>query len=235
MIEFLKLAEIKPQDINNLRHISPWWNKMINKQIKKLQKIMLNFKTNPLDFWKQERFEVDDYELMFRSINNYLNFYNQKISHILTSKKAFKKFEKWIATYANTLGFASGIYFMMQYFNHLENNEVEDKKAFAIELSKKRLDDVYDRYKREIKKILHHDDELAQIYKFEMVEFKTEKNIYIDYQLIFKTIVKFITNLNLQKKLDDNVFLKVLYHTIIVANFIHAYVYFSTNLIKRII
>ncbi|PPE05181.1 hypothetical protein [Williamsoniiplasma lucivorax] len=232
MIEFLKLPEINKKDIENLKLIAPWWSKIMNKQIKSLQKTMVKFSVTPTDFWKQEKFTIDEYHELFRAINNYLNFYNQKIGHLLTSKKAFRRFEKWVATYANTLGLGAGIAFMLKYFHEISVQEVGVKQDFAIKLAQEKPAQVYDRYKKEIKKILHHDQELAQIYKFETL---TSKTIFPDYQLVFKTIAKFATNLNMQKKIDDHLFVKVLYYTILTANYMHAYIYFSTNFIKRII
>lgn len=232
MIESLKLPNINVDKLQTIEHVNSWWDKKLEKLIKKHGKWIAKFNQSPTDYFQTTNFAINEYDRLFKNTNNYLNFYNQKMDLIVKNKKIFKKFEKMIVDYVALLGLTHSINLMMDYYVDLDTKPIENKKNHALELANSLIMKTYQRYKREIKKCFppQANEVLTQIYR-------NEKIIALDLfnpLLIFNLILKYANKLNQIKELNDESLVQIVYLTVLSANFINNYAFASAEFINKI-
>ncbi|QVJ95716.1 hypothetical protein [Mycoplasma mycoides] len=230
MIEIYRLRELKSKDLNSYSHINPWWNKKINKLIFKLKKFISHFNLNPNDYLDFDTIEQVSLDKFFRSTNNYLHFFNPKLSHILTNKKLLAKFQNQIRTYIRLVGFNFAILAMIDFYNQLDDDQILNKKELVLMISNKTLKDKFQRFTIEVLKLIPNQ------YKSNLKDLYNEN---INNQLFNSTEFvrwtnKYVTRLYKTKKIKELDYLKIVYYCILENEFNHSFNLLIKEFINRL-
>ncbi|WP_026389774.1 hypothetical protein [[Acholeplasma] multilocale] len=207
MIEIFKLRELSEKDLKQLNHVNPWWTKNLNKIIKKNKVWISKFNTNPNDFIPFDTIEQTSYDKLFRAVNNYLNFFKPKLTKIITDDKLFRKFDRMFTDYMSLVGFCMAIDQIIEYYNTIDSNDVDNKHVTAMQLGNKTISVKYTRFKNEIYKVIKEKDILDEIFANEVHNDKQlfESNVFVH------TLMKFAAKLMKAGKLEKPDYLKVVY------------------------
>ncbi|AUF83604.1 hypothetical protein CXP39_02205 [Mesoplasma syrphidae] len=230
MIEIFKLKELKSNDLKQLAHVTPWWEKNINQILKKNKRWIEKFGINSNDFIPFEKIEQATYSKLFAASNNYLNFFKPKLKQFINDERLFKKFDQMLTDYMTLNGFCWGIQTVIDYYLFLETNDVENKRKCAIKLGNQVINKKYLRFKNEIYKTIIEHDVLDEIFSNE---------VHLDSQLfeskvIILTLAKFSAKLLKAKKISKEVHLRVTYLCYLQLGFNQAYNWLYYDLINRL-
>ncbi|WP_434333713.1 hypothetical protein V2P58_01245 [Mycoplasma capricolum subsp. capricolum] len=212
MIEIYKLRELKTKDLDSYTHINPWWNKKVNKLIFKIKNFITHFNLNPNDYIDFNSIEQVNLDKFFRSINNYLHFFNPKLNHIITNKKLLIKFQKQIKNYIKLIGMCFGILIMIDFYNQLNEKEVLNKKELVLKISNKTLNDKFERFTTEVLKLIPNE------YKTNLKDLYNEKtlnNQLFNSSEFIRWTNKYATRLFKTKKIKEIDYLKIVYYCIL--------------------
>ncbi|QBQ07663.1 hypothetical protein SGLAD_v1c04640 [Spiroplasma gladiatoris] len=219
MIEKFKSFNINSINIEDLKNINLFWEKELNKNIKKLEKWLFKFNKTNVGFEITNDHSLNNYEKLFKEIDNYKNFFNQKYKLIITDLKLLKKFEKMIRDYCQILGLIRFIETMCNYFVLSNKLDIAKPSFFAIDLANKEILNVFEHYKNEIKTIFKTDEYLKIIWDDYIIPKSSvvaiEKNIVLT--------INYAKKLAKKKKITNNEYLKITVSTIETYNFLLSY------------
>lgn len=225
MIQFYKLKEDNQQVWNHLNKVTPWWNKTINRKIRKAKRIALKFGLNPNDFIKFNSIEETNFIDLTKGINNYLNFYIPKLKIIVSNRDAFKKFDGSIINYMTLNGNVSAIQTIAQFYDSISNNEVILlTKNNALNFCNHMMAGKWNRYKKEIISTFGGNEEIKNNLKKtfdEIIEFKKE---IFDTRVIISWIVKYASRLFKANEITEKQFLNVMYLSYLELSYIEGFI-----------
>ncbi|WP_031542868.1 hypothetical protein [Mesoplasma photuris] len=230
MIEVYKLPTYKEQDFKQLNHVLPWWEKELNKYIKKNKNWMRKFKINPDDHIPFNNIEEVTYSKAFKSINNYLNFATPKIEQIKSDAKLMKKFGKMITDYMTLLGFLHGILLIIEFYNDLDKEPIADRKKHILKMANTKNLFFFNRYKTEIYKIYPEHKILNDIFN-SLVE---KEDYLLEFKVFVIAITKYFTKLKKTKEISQEQIMQIVYLSYLIISFNQSYNYLVKTLLYRI-
>lgn len=228
MINSFKPFVIDANDIINLKNINPFWNKELQKKIKKLNKWLIKFNKKSLDFGIEFTSNYDQYQKMITQIDHYKSFVNQKYDLIKSAPKILAKFQKLIHDYCATLGIIKAIELFCSYYKFLETNDVESRKYFMIDLANQIIKNFLKILKSDITKIFGQDS---------YVDLCFDNIVQTDRELInsfvfLNNILKYSGMLYKKKRLTEKEFINVNAVLVEYYAFINEFILTSMVLIK---
>ncbi|AGR41080.1 hypothetical protein [Spiroplasma taiwanense] len=210
MIRNYKSFNISKEDIQNLKNINPFWNKNVNKLIKKLKNWLIKFKKNPEDFKINFPVNYDQYNQLFKEIDNWIHFYNQKINLIKSNIKILRKFYKLIGDYVSLLGWTNFIEFICSFLNDIQKKEISNKKEYALLLLNSIIFKNFEIYKKEIFNILKEDDYIKILFERVFIP----KNFILRIDIVCRNILKYAKILKKKNKITEDEFIGISVSTI---------------------
>lgn len=233
MFIFLKMPNLTKEQLNHLYHLHPWWEKTLNKLIKKQKKWLIHFSQNPDLYFPIPNYQIKHYDIMFKNINHFLEFYNSKMKVILKQEKILKRFSNWANQVAQLLAINHFLVNTIFYFDTLDNQNIENRSQWIIDYNNKFLMNIYGRYKRDLAKLTNNEQQevLKQIYANEhFIEVQL-----IDPIIVFNFVSKYVANLAKTKKMTVKNSVEILYQTIFLAIFFNTFLELQKQLLKNII
>ncbi|WP_027063209.1 hypothetical protein [Mesoplasma seiffertii] len=230
MIEIYKLKELNTLDLKQLTYVTPWWEKTVNRSLKKNKQWIEKFNLNPNDFIPFDKIGETNYSKLFAASNNYLNFFKPKLKQFVSDERLFKKFDQMITDYMTLNGFCWGIQTIIDYYLFLENNDIESKRLCAIKLGNQVINKKYQRFKNEVYKVIKEHDILDEIFSNE-VHLDTQ---LFESKIIILTLAKFSTKLLKAKKIAKETHLQLTYLCYLQLGFNQAYNWIYSGLINQL-
>ncbi|WP_339021698.1 hypothetical protein [Spiroplasma endosymbiont of Atherix ibis] len=205
MINNFKPFKISENDINNLKNVNPYWDRNVNKNVKKLRIWLIKFNKNMESFKIEYTNDYNKYIVFFQQIENYLNFYNQKFKLINTNLRLLSKFHKLIVDYVSILGWAKSIELICNYFSDIEKKDISKKQKYGLELINNCIIKYFEIYKKEIVKIVKKDEYIDLLW--EKIFLNKETITIIDF--IAREIMKYCKMLKKKNKITEKNFIDV--------------------------
>ena len=205
MINNFKTFEITDNDIKNLSNVNPYWNKILQKKIYNLNKWLKKFKQNNLSFEIILFKNYNEYAKMFKQINHFKSFLNQKYTLIKSDSKFLSKFKKMIADYSSLLGIIKAIEIICYFYEQINISDIPSKRTFAILLGNNCINKYLSILKKELDIILKNDKYVGLCYENII---KTKPTLTDSY-LFLINIIKYNKILFKRKKIDKKIFLDI--------------------------
>lgn len=230
MIGIYKLKELTNQDIKQLAYVTPWWEKNLNRTLKKNKRWIQKFNLNPNDFIPFDKIGDSSYAKLFAASNNYLNFFKPKLKQFVSDQRLFKKFDQMITDYMTLNGFCWGIQTVIDYYLFLETNDVDSKRLCAIKLGNQLINKKYQRFKNAVYKVIAEHEILDEIFSNE-VHLETQ---LFESRVLILTLAKFSAKLVKSKKLAKEDHLKITYLCYLQLGFNQSFNWLYNNFVNQL-
>ncbi|AUB31508.1 hypothetical protein [Spiroplasma floricola] len=199
MINNFKPFKISEKDINNLKNVSPYWEKDIKKNVKRLKIWLIKFNKNLDNFKLEYTTDYNKYIEFFQQIDNYSNFYNQKFKLINSNLRLLSKFHKLIVDYVSLLGWAKSIELLCVYFNDIENKNIGKKQEYALELVNDCIMKYFELFRKEVSKIIKKDEYIDLLSE----KVFSSKEVITNIDFVVREIMKYCRMLKKKNKIAE--------------------------------
>ncbi|ALD66307.1 hypothetical protein [Spiroplasma cantharicola] len=230
MINTFKPYKITSKDKENLKNLSPYWEKDVKKNIKKLLKWIIKFNKNPKDFNIEYTNDFEKYDILFQQIDNYSNFYNQKFKLINNNSRLLSKFHKLIVDYVFILGWVKSIELICVFFDDIQKKDIASKSLYAIELVNNCLISYFEVYKKQVINILKKDEYIDLISE----RIFSSKNTITKVDLIAREIMSYSKMLKKKSKISEDKLIKINILSIELIVFSNSILYFYTRFLRNV-
>ncbi|AUM62617.1 hypothetical protein [Spiroplasma monobiae] len=230
MISTFKPFKLNEKDIKNLKNVTPYWNKNIEKNVKKLNSWLIKFNKKPGDFKLNYVYSFDHYKEFFQQIDNYTNFYNQKFKLIKTNARLLSKFHKLIVDYVSLLGWTKSIELICSFFDSIESKDIAKKQEFALLATNETIIKYFNLYKNDVLKILK-DDEYIELLSEKV--FSSKESI-TTVNLIVREIMKYAKLLKRKNKISEQDLVDINIYSIEIIVFTGSIIQNHTRFLKNI-
>ncbi|QEH61800.1 hypothetical protein SCHIN_v1c06030 [Spiroplasma chinense] len=216
MLNRFKAYKITENDIKNLKNITPFWSKELEKDLKKLTLWLRKFQKDPINFPLRFTTNYEEYPTLFQDINNYSNFFNQKYKFIKESPRIYRKFFKFVQTYSKTLGEIKAIELICVYLNEINKQDIGEKNKLFVNIVNDEVINYLELYKKDILAQLPGDDYVKLC--FDNI-IRPETTI-ISMDLIVSSMMRYWKALAKRKKIDETMFIDLSSITVELYSFI---------------
>lgn len=231
MINNFKLKTLNDNDIENLKHLNPYWEKQLNKMITKLNRWLLKFSKNESQFGIKRIYTFEKYKELFQETINYKNFLNQKYKLIKSSVRTLNKFSKLIFDYVSTIGVLKSIEIMISYFETIDKKDVGDKKKLAFDLLNNQIEEYFNIYKATVISIHNQDEYLELTFK----KLLRPDKMIIDINPILTLAGNYSKMLFKKKKITEEEFLNTAIESIELVAMVSGMAYFYQRFTSNIL
>ncbi|AHI52838.1 hypothetical protein [Spiroplasma culicicola] len=230
MINSYKPSVLNENQINHLKNVNPFWDKELKKAFKKLEKWLLKFNKNLDNFKLTFTTSYEQYSQMFKSVDNYKNFFNQKYSLIKSNVRILKKFHKFIIDYCTTLGIVKAIETIANYFEGINKTDIGNKKQYCLELINKIIDQNLEIFKKELLVQLKNDEYIPMVVD-QVIKIDTK---ITDISFLAIIVTKYLRQLLKVKKISEDKFINCNVSVIEFYAYINSFSFIMSHFLKDV-
>ncbi|ARU91639.1 hypothetical protein SCLARK_001059 [Spiroplasma clarkii] len=157
MINLFKPFEPSLVNLTDLKNVNPFWSKSLKQRVSKLNKWLVKFSGNSQNFEIKSFTNYEEYPNLFKQVDHFKSFLNQKYSLIKTSTKMLSKFQKLIDNYCATLGIIKAIEIICNYYQSINYENISHKKLFIIDTSNEIIEKYLQSFRKKLETVLKKD------------------------------------------------------------------------------